>query len=73
MQKPIRVRPRRIHFFSTIASHQSRLFLRFETFGNEAFWTDAAHVPEGMMADHVTPMKVMSIGLSLEEQWTTMQ
>lgn len=39
---------------------------RFETFGNETFWTDAARVPKGMMADHVTPMKAMEIGLSFD-------
>lgn len=39
---------------------------RFETFGNESFWTDAARVPKGMMDDHVTPLKAMTIGLSID-------
>lgn len=39
---------------------------RFETFGNEKFWTDAARVPKGMMADHVTPLKAMQTGLSFD-------
>lgn len=39
---------------------------RFETFGNEAFWTDAARVPKGMMDDRVTPLKAMKIGLSFD-------
>lgn len=43
-----------------------REVFRFETFGDEGFWTDAARVPQGMMADHVTPMKAMSIGLSID-------
>ena len=39
---------------------------RFETFGNENFWTDAARVPKGMMDDQVTPLKAMTIGLSFD-------
>lgn len=47
-------------------SAAGREVFRFETFGNERFWTDAARVPKGMMADRVTPMKAMEIGLSVD-------
>lgn len=47
------------------AAAGQRVF-RFETFGNESFWTDAARVPKGMMDEHVTPLKAMKIGLSFD-------
>lgn len=39
---------------------------RFETFGDERFWTDAVRVPQGMKADKVTPMMAMKMGLSFD-------
>lgn len=39
---------------------------RFETFGNEGFWTDAVRVPEGMKAAKVTPLMAMKLGISVD-------
>ncbi|MBA3685376.1 MAG: hypothetical protein H0W72_09060 [Planctomycetes bacterium] len=39
---------------------------RFETFGNEGFWTDAARMPEGVLAAKVTPIDALKIGLSVD-------
>lgn len=45
---------------------RGRDVFRFETFGDEGFWTDAARVPQGIIADKVTPMAAMKIGLSFD-------
>ena len=37
---------------------------RFETFGNEGFWTDAVRLPAGIAAKHVTPLQALQLGLS---------
>lgn len=39
---------------------------RFETFGNEGFWTDAARLPQGMIAAKVTPKQALDAGLQLD-------
>ncbi|MBC7840997.1 MAG: hypothetical protein H7099_01720 [Gemmatimonadaceae bacterium] len=39
---------------------------RFETFGNERFWTDAVRLPAGMMAQRVTPMQALELGISID-------
>ncbi len=39
---------------------------RFETFGNEGFWTDAVRLPAGVMAARVTPLKAMELGLQVD-------
>lgn len=39
---------------------------RFETFGNERFWTEAARVPKGMMDARVTPLQLLTIGVSVD-------
>ena len=39
---------------------------RFETFGNEGFWTDAVRTPQGMVAAKVTPMQALQLGLSVD-------
>ncbi|HVZ71634.1 MAG TPA: hypothetical protein VHJ20_04605 [Polyangia bacterium] len=38
---------------------------RFETFGNEGFWTDAVKLPAGLVAAHVTPVQALALGLSV--------
>lgn len=38
---------------------------RFETFGNEGFWTDAARLPAGIVAKQVTPVQALGLGLSV--------
>ncbi|MEP6800752.1 MAG: hypothetical protein ABJC07_02355 [Acidobacteriota bacterium] len=39
---------------------------RFETFGNERFWTDAVRLPAGVMAAHVTPFQALKLGLEVD-------
>jgi cytochrome c2 len=39
---------------------------RFETFGNERFWTDAVRLPAGMKAAKVTPLQALQLGLSVD-------
>jgi hypothetical protein len=39
---------------------------RFETFGNEGFWTDAAKLPQGIVAAQVTPVMALKAGLSVD-------
>ena len=39
---------------------------RFETFGNEGFWTDAVQLPQGMVAAGVTPLKALQLGVQVD-------
>ncbi len=39
---------------------------RFETFGNEGFWTDAMRLPKGMTDAKVTPIQALQSGLSVD-------
>jgi cytochrome c2 len=39
---------------------------RFETFGNEGFWTDALRVPAGVTDARVTPLQALQLGLSMD-------
>lgn len=39
---------------------------RFETFGNEGFWTDAVRLPAGIAAAKVTPMQALQLGLQID-------
>ena len=39
---------------------------RFETFGNEGFWTDAVRLPQGMVAAGVTPLQALQLGLQID-------
>ncbi len=39
---------------------------RFETFGNEGFWTDAVRMPAGVKAAKVTPLQALTLGLSVD-------
>ena len=41
---------------------------RFETFGNEGFWTDAARLPEGMLQAKLTPLDALKAGLSIDAE-----
>lgn len=43
-----------------------REVFRFETFGNEGFWTDAMRMPQGMMDAKVTPLQALQIGLLVD-------
>lgn len=39
---------------------------RFETFGNEGFWTGVLQLPQGIMAAQVTPIMALEAGLSVD-------
>ncbi|MCA1660914.1 MAG: hypothetical protein LC648_01615 [Novosphingobium sp.] len=43
-----------------------REVFRFETFGNEGFWTDAVRLPAGMAAARVTPLQALRLGLQVD-------
>ena len=43
-----------------------REVFRFETFGNEGFWTDAVRLPAGIMAAGVTPLQALELGLQVD-------
>lgn len=43
-----------------------REVFRFETFGNEGFWTDAVRLPAGIMAARVTPLQALQLGLQVD-------
>jgi len=43
-----------------------REVFRFETFGNEGFWTDAVRLPAGIAAANVTPMQALQLGLQID-------
>ena len=43
-----------------------REVFRFETFGNEGFWTDAVRLPAGVMAARVTPLQALKLGLQVD-------
>lgn len=39
---------------------------RFETFGNEGFWTDVVKLPQGVVAAKLTPVQALQAGLSVD-------
>ena len=39
---------------------------RFETFGNEGFWTDAVRLQQGVIAAGITPIKALQLGLMVD-------
>ena len=47
-------------------ARMGRDVFRFETFGNEGFWTDAVRLPAGVMAARVTPLKALQLGLQID-------
>ncbi len=53
-----------VHQVGNAAS--GRDVFRFETFGNEAFWTDAIRLPAGIIATNFTPLKALQAGLSVD-------
>lgn len=53
-----------IHQAGNVTSGQQ--VFRFETFGNERFWTDAMKLQQGVMAAGVTPIKALQLGLMVD-------
>jgi mono/diheme cytochrome c family protein len=47
------------------AIHGKQVF-RFETFGNERYWTDALQLPQGIVAAKLTPVQALTLGLSVD-------
>lgn len=47
-------------------ANAGRRVFRFETFGNEGFWTDAARLPQGIVAAGVTPIDALELGLVVD-------
>ena len=43
-----------------------RNVFRFETFGNEGFWTDAVRLPQGVKKAKLTPVQALKAGLSVD-------
>ncbi len=43
-----------------------REVFRFETFGNEGFWTDAVRLRDGIKAAGLTPMQALELGLQID-------
>lgn len=41
---------------------------RYETFGDEGFWTDAARMPQGMKAAKITPVDALKAGVSVDAE-----
>ena len=41
---------------------------RFETFGDEGFWTDALKLQQGMIATGMTPIRALQLGLSVDSE-----
>ena len=53
-----------VHQTGNAASGQA--VFRFETFGNEGFWTDAVRLQQGIVAAGVTPIDALKLGLSVD-------
>lgn len=45
---------------------RGREVFRFQTFGNEAFWTDAVQLPQGIIAAGLTPLQMLRAGYSVD-------
>ncbi|MGI9166920.1 MAG: hypothetical protein ACR2G5_11160 [Pyrinomonadaceae bacterium] len=54
------------HPHQTGNAGSGRDVFRFETFGNEGFWTDAARLPKGMMDAKFTPKQALESGLQVD-------
>ncbi|MBA3256922.1 MAG: hypothetical protein H0T64_09785 [Pyrinomonadaceae bacterium] len=54
------------HSHQTGNATSGRDVFRFETFGNEGFWTDAARLPRGMMDAKFTPKHALEAGLQVD-------
>jgi len=53
-----------VHRVGNVAN--GKTVFRFETFGNERFWTDAIRLPQGILATNFTPIKALQAGLSVD-------
>ena len=53
-----------VHQTGNVAAGQT--VFRFETFGNENFFTDAMRLQQGIVAAGVTPIDALTLGLSVD-------
>lgn len=60
-QKPGPAMPHRVG-----NAEAGRDVFRFETFGNEGFWTDAMRMPQGMKDAKVTPIDALKAGVTVD-------
>ena len=44
---------------------RGREVYRYETFGNEGFWTDALRLPQGIIAERITPLGLLELGMHI--------
>ena len=58
-------RPRAVNPVGVTPTSGRDIF-RFETFGNEGFWTDAARMPKGVLDAKLTPMQALEAGLLVD-------
>ena len=42
-----------------------KAIFRYETFGNQGFWTDAMQLPQGIAASGLTPLQALQVGLNV--------
>ena len=49
-------------------TQDGRDVFRFETFGNEGFWTDAMRLPQGMMQEKVTLLQLLETGFHVDAE-----
>jgi cytochrome c2 len=56
------------HPHQTGSAAAGRDVFRFETFGNEGFWTDAARLPKGMTDAKFTPKQALEAGLQVDSE-----
>ena len=47
------------------SAEQGRQVFRYETFGNQRFWTDAMQLPQGIAGAGVTPLQALGLGLNV--------
>src|SRR4051794_8357946 len=45
---------------------RGREVYRHETFGNEGFWTDAVWLPQGIIAERITPLGLLELGMHID-------
>jgi len=52
-----------VHETGSVTAGQT--VFRYETFGNQGFWTDALKLPQGIAAANLTPLQALQLGLSV--------
>ncbi len=58
--------PQAITQMSGTSATNGKQVFRFETFGNEGYWTRVLQLPQGMIAANVTPAQALALGLSVD-------